>query len=821
NNAGIVARFMNEAKSVARLNHEHIAQIYFAGVQDGVPFIVFEYVEGTNIRTLVEENDTLPLAQAMNYLIQLAHALAHAAENGVIHRDVKPSNVLITREGRAKLIDMGLARLIYTENRNDDLTASGVTLGTFDYISPEQARDPRNADIRSDIYSLGCTFFFMLAGHPPFPEGTVLQKLLQHQGDEPPDIRTFQPDAPVEVAQLIQKMMAKDPRHRFQTPALLLEALVRMAKMLGLQPTGQSKLLWMMNHSTRISLLMRHIPWLSALLVLFVIYLPLSVYWGWSDQLEIPHGITKVFDEPESPMESAKTPEDNTENDETASPVISSDMQDNSPAFTLISTSLADASLSGSISGVTAAGAELSPQRLIGSWQNQSDVIIGVVTGTDFRREQQPDNAASTDAASIQNNPLVLCVDPTGAEPESFKTLESALTVASNGDTILLRWNGSEKFKPLVLSDKRLKFVAADGFQPTLRFEPAEKSAVSSSPRTVLSIRSSSLEFRNVGIEFQIRQDEMGLRWTLFDLAGNNYLRFARCNLTIFNAAADNSAYHQDAVFFRNSVQPHVSEPISDAVPEQQQSDGGQLVLDLTDSIVCGEAYCLRNDAPQNIVFSANNTIFALANPFVQNDDTGRNSFAAAKMQIRFNLVTYFGLSCFAKLNKNSAETNPLPLELNMKHSVFLFNLNPLAMFSGKYADGDLAQLFRWTEEQNWFQDIRIAFRFQSDAAAEPGLNDVSLSDWLGKTFPETAEGNSSRPKVDDLVFGGIRKPVSQINWSDLLPSFPQDSSLSAGEILPFGASQPGAFSGAADSMEDVNRIPLETDYGRIIFEKK
>ena len=107
----------------------------------------------------------------------------------MVHRDIKPSNVLVTAGGQVKLVDMGLARLHQVESSADDLTASGVTLGTFDYISPEQARDPRAADVRSDIYSLGCTLFFMLTGQPPFPDGTALQKLLRHNSDEPPDVR--------------------------------------------------------------------------------------------------------------------------------------------------------------------------------------------------------------------------------------------------------------------------------------------------------------------------------------------------------------------------------------------------------------------------------------------------------------------------------------------------------------------------------------------------------------------------------------------------------------------------------------------------------
>ena len=151
------------------------------------------------------------MSEAINYTLQIADALVHAAERGVVHRDIKPSNIIVTPQGRAKLVDMGLARRF--ERGNDDgLTQSGMTLGTFDYISPEQARDPRDVDVRSDLYSLGCTLFHMLTGRPPFPEGTVLQKLLQHQEEPPPDVCTLNPARPARPGEHPRQADGQGPR---------------------------------------------------------------------------------------------------------------------------------------------------------------------------------------------------------------------------------------------------------------------------------------------------------------------------------------------------------------------------------------------------------------------------------------------------------------------------------------------------------------------------------------------------------------------------------------------------------------------------------
>ena len=166
-------RYQVEAQSTARLDHPNIASVYAIGQARGLPYIVFEFIEGENLRQLIVQRGPLPVAEALGYTYQIAHALNHAWKREVTHRDIKPSNILVTPGGQAKLVDMGLARLKQGDRSTDDqLTTSGVTLGTFDYISPEQARDPRSADTRSDIYSLGCTLFFMLTGRPPLAKAT-------------------------------------------------------------------------------------------------------------------------------------------------------------------------------------------------------------------------------------------------------------------------------------------------------------------------------------------------------------------------------------------------------------------------------------------------------------------------------------------------------------------------------------------------------------------------------------------------------------------------------------------------------------------------
>jgi serine/threonine-protein kinase len=209
----VLQRFLLEGKAAARLDHPNIARIYALGHDGSYYFLAFEYVEGRTVRQWIEDQKRIDVDQALDWSIQTATALAHADRRGVVHRDIKPSNLIVTPSGQVKLVDLGLARR-YEMQGQVDLTQSGVTLGTFDYISPEQARDPRNVDIRSDLYSLGCTMFHMLTGAPPFPGQNVVQKLLQHQERQAPDIRASNAEVPDSLALLVAQLMSKSPADR-------------------------------------------------------------------------------------------------------------------------------------------------------------------------------------------------------------------------------------------------------------------------------------------------------------------------------------------------------------------------------------------------------------------------------------------------------------------------------------------------------------------------------------------------------------------------------------------------------------------------------
>ncbi|MDR1964579.1 MAG: serine/threonine protein kinase [Planctomycetaceae bacterium] len=211
-------RFVREAQAIASLDHPNIIRAYDIDHEGDVHYIVMEYFPGENLQKIVEKEGKMELVRIVNILRQTADALAHSHEVGVIHRDVKPGNILVNTQGDVKILDLGLALLderLY-EGRITHIQEDTI-LGTADYLAPEQALDSHRVDARADIYSLGGVLYFCLTGHPPFPDGSVSKRLLAHQQKEPPSILLDRRDTPEDLVHLCQKMMSKQPENRQQS----------------------------------------------------------------------------------------------------------------------------------------------------------------------------------------------------------------------------------------------------------------------------------------------------------------------------------------------------------------------------------------------------------------------------------------------------------------------------------------------------------------------------------------------------------------------------------------------------------------------------
>jgi len=222
NNPRAIARFQREARVGAQLQHEHLVRIYDFGESNARFYLVMEYIEGKTIGNLISEQGPMPPAAAVRLVRQVALGLEHIHRKGLIHRDVNPYNIMVTHDGTAKLADLGLAIDLADEDR---VTRDGATVGTFDYVAPEQARHSHAADIRSDIYSLGCTLYHMIGGQVPFPGPSLPEKLLAHQAIEPTPLSELAPGLSPGLAEIVRRMMKKSPDERYATPMQVAQAL--------------------------------------------------------------------------------------------------------------------------------------------------------------------------------------------------------------------------------------------------------------------------------------------------------------------------------------------------------------------------------------------------------------------------------------------------------------------------------------------------------------------------------------------------------------------------------------------------------------------
>jgi hypothetical protein len=699
-------RFRNEAQSAARLDHQNIARVYYVGEDRGLNYIVFEYVEGLNVRQLVDRQGPLSLEQAISYVKQVADALAHASTRDVVHRDIKPSNIVITSQGQAKLVDMGLARFQGMQP-GGDLTASGVTLGTFDYISPEQARDPRTADVRSDIYSLGCTLYFMLTGRPPFPEGTVLQKLLQHNSDDPIDPREFNPNLPAAITALMRKMLAKDPARRYQTPAELIADLMHFAEQFGLNRVGGSSAEWAAAAPSGWTAT-RHLTWIIPAACLFVAFVALEAWERrsdsrWSDAwAKAHHAQTSAAPRKKPGKDDARPP--------------------------------------------TAAAVEAK----------------STLQKTDDRATPAPAPAPVATPVAIpapaagvlpapRDGVLVVCNDAHGEG--RYATLRSACFAARNGDVIELCYDGPRVEKPLVLNNLKVTVRSGTGFRPIVRFQPGNV-IIPNAPHAMVTVVGGRLDLIGVDVEFDVPspQDVPADLWSLFELQQAEHLGLDRATVTVRNATAEGRSYHPDVAVFQMRSPPGMAAAMMN--DDTAAAGPAPVEIRLDDAIVRGEACLLRSTDLQAASLVWSNGLLALADSAIVVRG-GQVMPREASVAVDLDHVTAaVGGEWLRVVNGFDAPYLP-DLTIRCADSILISTAGkPLLDYQGIDARGDFLSLFEWTADRVVYDGFTDDAFWQFHSAAA-GSQTLSFEAWQAQWGPERE----------------LRTSLHAVKWQRALPS--------------------------------------------------
>lgn len=597
----LLRRFRNEAQSAAKLDHPNIARVYDVGRHEEWHYIVFEYIDGTNVRDLVNEGGVLEVDDAVYFTRQVAEALDHASQRGVVHRDIKPSNVLIRPDGQVKLVDMGLARSMQLEV-SGDMTASGVTLGTFDYISPEQARDPRDADVRSDIYSLGCTLYFMLTGQPPYPGGTVLQKLLSHGNSPPPHPRDLRREVSDDLTAILHKTLAKRPSDRYRRPVDLIADLAELARRENLLRSQGLGAVTISNSTSWLTRLEKHLPWMVAAAVLL-----LSV--AWLQVLSLAPAVDATLPQPTAqaapPVLSSTVPAIEAASEAEASAPASDDQREADPkgdADDAATDLLNDATQPPPMSALPIPN-ELDPF--------DPDTLPKVTTTLAATRVRVGGNRE---------------VAP---EEMRAKSLAEALQIAAQYD--LREIEIAEpvlKTEPLVI---RQSGLVIRGAEPGCRIEFENSPLLAMEDAVMVDVLSDRVEFENLQFEWSVPSNAV-YGGALFAITENRGVKLRDCVLTVENASLRDPI---NAFFVRFPRQEGREDQENTASPARQ---GPPLVaIELQNVVVRGEMTMVRMDNAAQLQLRWENGLLALSQRMLETSGA-RSKPPAGRTQIKLLL---------------------------------------------------------------------------------------------------------------------------------------------------------------------------------------
>ena len=716
---------------------------------------------GVNIAEMIAKQGRLPVDDAVNYTLQITSALVHTSERGVVHRDIKPSNIIITPKGRAKLVDMGLAR---NENRDSsaDLTVAGTTLGTFDYISPEQAKDPRAVDVRSDIYSLGCTLYHMLTGEAPYPGGTMLQQLLDHQGKDAPDPAAKNPYVSDDLSAVVRKMMASDPKRRYQTADELMRDLMLVAGAMGLRSLNPEGLVWMSSRPLSAPFWERHLPWMSTFAALIILVTVASILPGRlapeptntdgtgevaegnaGEKVTSDDGGQEVAEPPDTSGTENPVVKSNTsvsvpevpQDPKTGASLPEKKIAETSPdARSLIPKNTNDTMETGSLPDSLSLGPEPGGKFQLGP-SADADSAFALLpplpaelteprasrpaerNGTDNRTTAKPTAAAGAD---IDRPFTVLGVD--GAMDHHYRSLEAACTDAVDGSKIELRYNGVRReSRRIRIEGKRITIRAAAGYQPTLELTPNEAPAADYRDHFI-SVSGGALEMANVHIALAVNEAFPSDRWSIFSLEHPESVQMDGVTVTVRNR----DQRRQVAVFELTSGTNFSDMPIPDA------DLGEPLQITIARCVFRGgcDFLAVRQQAGARV--TVEDTLFALApvgavvrvfgGTYEPDDD--------AAVELRLNHCTVMVSSGLLAMSSDTVPHKLIPVQITATNNMISgFGECPLVSMTGRAPVQDFRDLIRWSGTYNYYDRFTDFWQTQSDAS-DDGWDALNFDDW-------------------------------------------------------------------------------------------